>query len=182
MQALHNHIVLIGFKHAGKSVIGKSLAKKLHVPFIDLDQKIEILYENKFSKKSNCREIMQQQGENFFRILERDALSQLIDCQPSIISLGGGTPLSATNQRLIKSCVLVHITAPRGVVFERILMSGQPAFFNPEEDLLESFNRLWDEREIIYEKIKDFSIENNCSVSEAVRKIINKLNLAESTL
>lgn len=177
MQALRNHIVLIGFKHAGKSVIGKELAKKLHVPFIDLDQKIEILYENKFSKKSTCRQIMQQNGEKFFRYLEMNALSEVIDFQPSIISLGGGTPLAAENQRIIKLCIVIHITAPRGIVFERILMSGQPAFFNPEEDLLESFNRLWDEREIIYEEIKSFLIENSGSVDEAVSKIIKKLNL-----
>ena len=66
MQPLNNHIVLIGFKHTGKSVIGESLAKKLHVPFIDLDQKIEFLYENKFNKKCTCRQIMQQNGKQFF--------------------------------------------------------------------------------------------------------------------
>ncbi len=179
MQSLRNHIVLIGFKHVGKSVIGKDLAKKLHVPFIDLDRKIEILYENKFSKKSTCRQIMQQNGEKFFRYLEMNALSEIINFQPSIVSLGGGTPLTAENQRIIKSCIVVHITAPRGIVFERILMSGQPAFFNPEEELLESFNRLWNEREKIYKEIKDFSIENNDSVDAAVSKITKKLNLEE---
>lgn len=179
MQPLRNRIVLIGFKHVGKSVIGKSLAKKLHVPFLDLDQKIESLYEEKFTKKCTCRQIMQQNGEKFFRFFEMKALSQIEELQPSIISLGGGTPLYADNQRIIKSCIWVHITAPRGIVFERILMSGQPAFFNPEEDLLESFNRLWDERERIYEKVRDFLIENNGSVNDAVNKITMKLHLEE---
>jgi shikimate kinase len=179
MQSLRNHIVLIGFKHVGKSVIGKNLAKKLHVPFIDLDQKIEILYENKFNKKMSCRQIMEQEGEKFFRYLEMNALSEVIDFKPSIVSLGGGTPLTAENQRIIKSCIVVHITASRGIVFERILMSGLPAFFNPEEDLLKSFNRLWDEREKIYEEIKDFSIENGDSIDNAVSQITKKLNLEE---
>ena len=156
-------------------MIGKSLAKKLCVPFIDLDQKIEILYEKQFSKKSTCRQIMQENGEKFFRDLEMNALSDVIEAQPSIISLGGGTPLAAENQKMLKSCIVVHITAPREIVFERIRMSGQPAFFNPKEDLLDSFNTLWNEREKIYEKIKSFMIENNGSVDEAVSKITKKL-------
>lgn len=181
MQSLPNHIVLIGFKHVGKSVIGKSLSKTLHVPFVDLDRKIEVLYEDKFNKKRTCRQIMQENGEIFFRHLETDALTEVIDFQPSIISLGGGTPLTAENQSIIHSCTLVHLTAPRGIVFERILMSGLPAFFTPGEDLLESFNRLWNEREKIYEEIKTFSIENSGSIDTTASKIIEKLNLEEQS-
>lgn len=177
MQLLHNHIVLIGFKHTGKSVIGKNLAKALHVSFIDLDLEIENLYEKRNGIKLTCRQIMQQNGEKYFRLLELNTLSKIADYKPSIISVGGGTPLHAENQRIIKSCIIIQITAPRGIVFERILMSGQPAFFNPEVTLLESFNQLWDEREKVYEHVKDFSIENNGTVDNAANKIIAKLNL-----
>ena len=51
MKSLHNHIVLIGFKHVGKSIIGENLARRLNSHFIDLDHQIELLYENKFNKK-----------------------------------------------------------------------------------------------------------------------------------
>ena len=179
MQPLHNHIVLFGFKHVGKSVIGKNLAKKLNCQFIDLDHQIELLYENKLKEKYNCRQIMLNSGQDFFRSLEVNALCQIIDAPPSVISLGGGAALHPECQRLIKACILVHITAPKGIVYERIRMSGRPAFFKQGEDLLESFNRLWDERKKTFEDLQDYSIENDSSVENAVAKITNKLNIEE---
>jgi shikimate kinase len=182
MQTLKKSIVLIGFKHTGKSIIGKSLAKKMHVPFIDLDRKIESLYEDKFHKKRTCRQIMEENGESYFCNLEHQALSKAMNSQACILSLGGATSLYAVNQAIIKSNLIIHITAEKGIVFERICMSGRPAFFNPEENFLESFNRLWDEREKIYQKIRDFFILNNDSVDSAVQQIINTLTLKEYLL
>lgn len=179
MDLLRKHIVLIGFKHVGKSVIGQSLALRLNSAFIDLDKQIELLYENKFNKKYTCREIMLHDGQDFFRRLEVDALRQIMASTPSVISLGSGAALYEENQKLIKSSILVQITASQDVVFERITQSGRPAFFNPEEDLLESFNQLWVKRNKIYENIHDFLIVNNSTVDEVVDKILKKINLEE---
>lgn len=179
MKSLHNHIVLMGFKNTGKSIIGENLAKTLAVPFMDLDKVTELFYEKKCNEKLTCRKIMQKEGAQFFRHLETQALLHVISEKPSIISLGGGTPLSFENQRLIKPYLLVHIMAPKGIVYERIAMNGHPAFVSPEEDLFESFNRLWDERIGIYEKIKDFSILNDSTVQESIKKITQRLNLEE---
>lgn len=179
MQTLHNAIVLIGFKHVGKSVIGQHLAKKLQVPWVDLDQKIEALHATQLREQCTCRQIMQNKGEHYFRLLEKKALLHAVKLKPSILSLGGSTPMSAANKRIIKSCIIVHITALQGTVFERIRMSGRPAFFNLNENLWESFNRLWHQRIPIYEAIKDFSIENSNSVDDAVKKITCTLNLRE---
>lgn len=183
MHSPHNHIVLIGFKHVGKSVIGIQLAKTLHMPFVDLDKEIELIFKTNYKKNYTTHQIMKKKGVDFFRHLETDALFKLISSisHPSVISLGGGTPLSAENQRLIKSCLLVHINAPPGIIFERILMSGRPAFFNPNEDMVESFERLWNEREKIYKKIEDFAIENDGSIADAVEEIVTKLNLTEKS-
>lgn len=179
MQPLLKHIVLIGFKHAGKSVIGASLAKELHLRFIDLDKKIEALYEDKTKKDMTCRAIMQIEGEKFFRQLEIEALSQVVKSEPSVISLGGGTPLYEENQRILKSCILIHITAPKGVIYERILMSGRPAFVKPGEDLFATFNQLWNERIRIYERLENFSICNDSSIQDSVEKITKKLTADE---
>lgn len=180
MPALTKHIILMGFKHVGKTTVGEMLAKKLCAPFLDLDQHIELVYEKKHAKKNTCREISQQEGENFFRKWEIAALRQVMRSTPCILSLGDGTVHRPENQRILKlthPCVLIHITAQRGIVFERILMSGRPVFFNRDEDLLDSFNRLWDEREKIYAELKDFSIENNSSPAACVNEIINQLDL-----
>lgn len=181
-QVRQNHIVLIGFKHVGKTVIGKNLAKALKMAFIDLDQQIEGLYTIKFNKRLTCRQIVNNHGQDFFRKLEKEALKEVMVQKPAIISLGGGTLVDCENQNLVKSNFIIHITSPRGIVFERIQMSGRPGYFDPKENLIDSFNRLWDERIKIYENICHFSIANDGSIDDALCKIITKMNLDEGLL
>lgn len=172
----NKHIILIGFKHVGKSVIGRELAVRLQKPFVDLDQKVESAFLDIYHEKLTCRQIMQKHGQLFFRELERLCLKQIMGSSSSIISLGGGTPIEEENQTLLKHHVLIHITAPRGIVFERIMLQGRPAYFSTEEDPFSSFNRLWNEREKIYLKMTTLSIENNNSIELAVNTIIKKMN------
>ena len=175
MKPLLNHIILIGFKHVGKTIIGKHLARELKANFIDLDSQLELLHEKDMGKKLSCRHIMEKNGEAYFRALETEALRRIISTSPAVISLGGGTACSEKNQKIIKDHTVIHITAPRGIVFERILMGGRPAFFDLNEDLLESFNKLFNDREKIYEKLHNISILNNSTVNTAVNTIMGKL-------
>ncbi|MCX7114831.1 MAG: shikimate kinase [Gammaproteobacteria bacterium] len=168
-------IVLIGFKHVGKSVIGRALATQLERPFIDLDEEIERVFEREHQDKQTCRQMMQTQGEAYFRQLEKDVLAQLVLTKPVILSLGGGTPLDEDNQKRIQGHTIVHISAPRGVVFERIMLQGRPAFFSDDESPVESFNRLWNERERVYETLASFSIENNGAVMAGVEQVLQHL-------
>lgn len=174
---MNRHVILIGFKHVGKSAIGQALAKKIQRPFLDLDKMIMQQYETQFNKQLNCRQIMQEHGETFFRELETKVLSSTLNSPASILSLGGGSALHEDNQKMLANHIVIHITAPRGIVFERILMSGRPEFFDPNENILDSFNRLWDEREPIYKKIKQFAVDNNGSIDEVVEKIVNVINV-----
>lgn len=173
---LTKHLILIGFKNTGKSVIGYELAKHLHERFVDLDKVIETLYADTNAETLNCRQIMQVRGEDFFRQLEHDALKKVIAGKASIISLGGGTPLHESNQKLIKPFTIIHITAPRGIVFERIMVNGRPAFFLSNEDPFDSFNRIWDEREAVYKTLASFTIDNNGSKKAGVDQILTKLD------
>lgn len=165
-------IILMGFKHVGKSAIGKALASKLNRPFIDLDLRIELLYEMQTTLKSSCRIIMQTHGEAFFRQLEHQALKEAIQAKPTVISLGGGTPLYSENEILMQPHCVIHIEAPRGIVFERIMASGRPAFFSPEKNPFETFITLWEEREQTYQRCRNFSIQNDASIEYAVQQIM----------
>ncbi len=184
MELLRSPILLVGFKHTGKSTIGKSLASKLDIPFFDLDQRTEWIYEKQFNEKKTCRQIMQKRGEDFFRNLEGNALSEVITFKPSVISLGGGAPLQSCNKKHISSGIVVHVTAPKDVVLERIRTTGLPAFFNSEQEMLESFNQMWDDRDKIYKKIKSFSVINIGTLDNVVFELIEKLkehlNIASS--
>lgn len=170
------HIILIGFKNTGKSVIGQALALSLKKPFIDLDREIEFEFENQFHKKLSCRQIVESQGECFFRELEKNSLKKIINKpEATVIALGGGAVMHEETQEMIKMHMLIHITAPRGIVFERIRVQGRPAFFSEEENLFDTFNRLWRERDVVYKKLTSFTVSNDGSIVEARDCIIHQL-------
>lgn len=170
------HLVLIGFKNAGKTTIGQDLAKRLGLPFIDLDEEIIAHHENISGKKQSCREIMREYGETFFRDMERIVLGE-VTASPdiSIIALGGGTPIVEENRSLLTPHHVIHISAPKSIVFERIMINGKPAFFPQDQDAFVSFQELWNSREPIFEKLATMTIHNNGSIKESVENILRQL-------
>ena len=86
------NITLCGMMGAGKSVIGKMLARKINFVFLDIDTLIE-----KQAKKS-INTIFEENGEKYFRDLEKEIIIDVITKKNSVISLGGGA-LSNLNIR-----------------------------------------------------------------------------------
>ena len=91
------HIVLYGPVGAGKSTVGKVLARNLNLPFVDLDHVIETKAGRSISQ------IMAQQGETACRDMETAALKQIISNKESVIALGGGALLREENRALVES-------------------------------------------------------------------------------
>ena len=91
-----NKIVLIGPPGAGKSSIGKSLAKELSLPFIDSDTEIEKSSGKKIS------EIFVDDGEPHFRALEVEKVKQLLQDFEGIVSLGGGAPINTEISQILE--------------------------------------------------------------------------------
>ena len=87
------HIFLYGPPGAGKSLVGKALAERLRLPFVDLDLEIE-----KSASKA-IPQIMEEQSESVFRDLETDMLKRIANESPCVIALGGGALLRAENRR-----------------------------------------------------------------------------------
>lgn len=167
------HIILIGFKSVGKSAIGRELARQLERQFIDLDEEMEKAYVREHKEQLNCRQIMLREGRRVFRKLEHEVLKMVLSRKnrPAVIALGGGTPIYEKNNPLLKSHTLIHITAPKAIVYERIIIHGRPAFFSPDEHPLESFNRIWKERESVYDSLSSIKIDNSGSIQQAVSAI-----------
>jgi shikimate kinase len=91
------HIFLYGPPGTGKSTVGKILAHNLSLPFVDLDNVIELKAGMVISK------IMKQQGESAFRDLESSALMALEDGKESVVALGAGTLLREENRAFAES-------------------------------------------------------------------------------
>jgi shikimate kinase len=92
---LHKTVVLVGMMGAGKTAVGRALAARLGVPFLDSDAEIES------AANMTIPEIFQRDGEPFFRAKETQVIGRLLDEQKGILSTGGGAFLSEGNRAMI---------------------------------------------------------------------------------
>lgn len=143
-------IFLVGFMGCGKSHIGLKLADYLYCPFVDLDQQVE----KKADKTINA--IFAQQGEAWFRLLERRALHDTVSRIPGVIATGGGIPCYFNNiEWMNKHGLTIFLDTDEDVLFQRLWKgrAKRPLVrkFSPEN--LKHFIRLkMIERRPFYEK------------------------------
>lgn len=113
-EKLDRPIVLVGLMGAGKSTVGRRLAKRLGLPFVDSDKEIEE------ATGSTAADLFERYGENDFRDGERRLVARLIDGTVRVIATGGGAfvdPL--TRQLLNERAITVWLDAPVEVLTER---------------------------------------------------------------
>ncbi len=90
-------IVLIGLMGVGKTTVGRRLAGRLRLPFVDADQEIEV------AAGLSIAEIFERFGEAHFRDGERRVIARLIDGSPKVIATGGGAFMNEATRALILS-------------------------------------------------------------------------------
>ena len=137
------NIVLCGFMGCGKSTVGRRLAQILKMDFIDMDQWIEKRQGRRISA------IFAQEGEAFFRDLEREACRQLSGQQGLVLSTGGGTLLSAENAGVLRRTGTIFLLdAPLAAIRERLKN-------DKSRPLLQAIFRLYTERLPLYREVAD---------------------------
>lgn len=93
---MRRHIALVGFMAAGKSTIGKRLARKLKCAFFDTDDMV-------VREHGAISDIFYNEGESAFRRYEKAALAEVLDNgEPGVLALGGGALTMEENQKLLK--------------------------------------------------------------------------------
>ena len=108
-------IVLVGLMGVGKSTIGRRLANRLGIPFVDADHEIERAADLSIS------EIFERFGENHFRDGERRVIARLIDGRSKVLATGGGAFMNAETRALIlDQATAVWIDADIDVIVERV--------------------------------------------------------------
>jgi len=90
------NVILIGFRGSGKSTVGKALAERLALEFIDCDAWVEK------QAGTTIREIFEKQGETQFRTIESQALAELAKLDGKVIATGGGAALKYQNMQVFK--------------------------------------------------------------------------------
>lgn len=168
------HIILIGFKHVGKTTIGKALATRLGLPFVDMDSVIENAYVRDKGKTLPCREIMREIGKSAFRVLESGLFSDILNRpERHVIATGGGLALNKDGETVRSQHTVIHIECDKDTVFERIGKSGIPAFFSDDRPLRESFDELWDMRMPIFRRSATHTIKACQPIEETISDILN---------
>lgn len=108
-------IVLVGLMGAGKSTVGKRLAARLHLPFVDADHEIEQ------AAGMTVTEIFDRFGEAHFRDGERRVIARLIDGAPKVLATGGGAFMQAeTRELILERATAIWLDADINVLAERV--------------------------------------------------------------
>ena len=117
--SLSRTVALVGLMGAGKSAIGKRLAMRLGLSFVDADDEIE--------RAAGCSiaEFFEKYGEADFRAGERRVIARLLDEPPHVLSTGGGAYIDADTRALMRAkAVTVWLRAELDVLFDRVRRRG----------------------------------------------------------
>jgi XRE family aerobic/anaerobic benzoate catabolism transcriptional regulator len=160
-------VALIGLRGAGKSTIGRRLARRLKVPFVELDARVEE------AAGMPAGQIFELHGERYFRRLEREVLSRHISAgRPCVLAAGGGLVTNPETYALLRaSFTTVWLSAEPEDHYRRVLAQGdgRPMAGNP--DAMAELRALLVARRPLYE-MANLSVDTSrVSVSVAVRSI-----------
>jgi shikimate kinase len=139
-------IVLIGMMGAGKSTIGRRLAARLQLPFMDADTEIETAHAG-----MTIPEIFATHGEPYFRDGEARVIARLLDGGPAVLATGGGSFMrEETRQRIGDKAVSIWLKADIDVIMKRVKRRTDRPLLQTE-DPVATVNRLLAEREPVYQ-------------------------------
>jgi shikimate kinase len=167
-------IALVGLPGAGKTTVGRSLARLTNLPFIDTDQLIE--------SRLGCtiRELFDQQGESAFRKIESFTIEELSERGNCVLSTGGGAVLEDANRHYLKTkfrCVYLRAT-PQDL-FRRLRNDSKRPLLQVA-DPLQTITQLFSVRDPLYLQVAKVVVETGRpSVGALVERIAKELGLYE---
>jgi XRE family aerobic/anaerobic benzoate catabolism transcriptional regulator len=139
-------IALVGLRGAGKSSVGRELARALEVPFVELDQRVEELAGLRLS------ELFDLHGAEAFRRYEAEALERVLAEGERLVLATGGSIVThrATFARLCATCHTVWLRAEPAEHFERVLGQGDRRPMRARPRAMEELRAILAEREPLY--------------------------------
>ena len=129
---------------AGKSSIGRRLASRLGLPFVDADSEIEV------AANASITEIFDRHGEEYFRDGERRVIRRLLDGAPKVLATGGGAFIQPETREAIRTDgISVWLQADRELILSRVRRRANRPLLR-DGDPVEIIDRLIGEREPVY--------------------------------
>lgn len=159
-------VVLVGAPGAGKSTVGRRLARRWGVPFRDSDQMIES------EAGKTVAEIFVDEGEPAFRVMEREVIARALDAHEGVLALGGGAVLDASTRGRLADvpCVWLRVDVPEAA--KRVgLNASRPLLLGNVRGTLMT---LLDERTPLYEEVATWVVDTDgLAVDDVVAAVVS---------
>jgi shikimate kinase len=155
-------IVLVGMMGVGKSSIGRRLAARLGVPFVDADSEIET------AAGMNIPDIFARHGEAYFRNGEARVIARLLESGPQVLASGGGAVMNADTRAAIKTKgVSIWLKAEFDVLMRRIAKRKNERPMLQTDDPSETLRQLLITREPFY-ALADLTVQSREAPHETI--------------
>ncbi|MGZ4150699.1 MAG: shikimate kinase [Actinomycetota bacterium] len=159
-------VYLVGMPGSGKSTVGRELAGRFGVPFVDLDTEIE------GEQGSTVSEIFAERGEAGFRALEAQALLKASVHDPSVVACGGGVVLEPANRITLRNTgTVVFLDVPLEALKARVQPAADRPLIHEEGDL----ERLLEAREPLYREFAAHVVDASGPPGEVADAIVEEL-------
>ena len=165
-------IALLGLRGAGKTTVGRRLARRLSVPFVELDRKIEDAAELSLS------EIFSLHGEEYYRRLERDTLEKVVaKAEPMVLATGGGLVTSPETLAMLRgAATTIWLRATPEAHWNRVVRQGDRRPMKDHPQAMADLRALLASREALYASADHVVDTSDLSVNGVVTAIDKVLN------
>ena len=160
-------IALLGLRGAGKTTIGKQLARRMRLPFVELDRRIEKAAD------MSLGELFSLYGEEYYRRLERDTLARVLaEQRPMVLATGGGIVASPETYAILKkSAVTVWLRASPEDHWNRVVSQGDRRPMADHPQAMADLRALLASREPLYARAAHTIQTSNRTVDEIVDEL-----------
>ncbi len=169
-------IVIAGPKGAGKSTVGACLAEITGLELVETDRMIEHLYTEKTGQIKTCREIYTFHGEDYFRLIEKEAAAETHDMDWQLVVTGGSILLDPANRLALRyNAIIVYLMTEASVAWERATANGIPPWLD-DENGRERFEKELEYRNEVIKPYADLVLDSTNNepmrLAEEVRDLI----------
>ena len=164
-------LVLVGLMGAGKTSVGRRLAEKLEIPFVDADFEIEV------AAGKTIPEIFADHGEDYFREGERRVIARLLENGQQVLATGGGAFMNAeTREKIKNSGVSLWLKADLDVLLKRVAKrNDRPLLQNDDPAVV--MKELIDLRYPIYAQsnitVESRDVQHGQMVNDVIKAIVD---------
>jgi shikimate kinase len=171
---MKQNIIFIGFASCGKTAVGKLIAAELNYQFFDLDEEIEARYKLEVGVGLSCREIYGLEGLEYFVDIETKVLHNLFVMNSTVLSTGGGSPISEINRPTLKQLGnIIYLFARPDDLLLRMKAKGYPAYLQ-DNPTLDNLNKHWNKRHPVYKALADIIIDTtNKDIHSVTLEVLN---------